>query len=135
MRTKTLEPPRLVLLIGADKAWPEELLKHLNPQDWRFELVERLEALPARLAANPIHAVVVAPRKDGAPQLSMLRACRACAPRTALVVMSEAPATPGLRRAIEGGPSAFLAWPASPDAVLEAIYRAWNGALGERQWR
>jgi DNA-binding NtrC family response regulator len=124
MGTTTSNTRRLVLLIGADRAWLEELRKLLNPQDWQFALADSLETLPARLAERPVHAVVLAPREYHARDLHAFRACRTNSPGTALVVMCENPASPALKRALERGPSACLAWPASPEAVLDAIHCA-----------
>jgi DNA-binding NtrC family response regulator len=110
-----------VILVGADAVWPSELLKLLNPEEWKFILVGDLEDLPPRLAQGNVQAVILTPCAWSGRELLLLSECRRRSPETALVIMGEDPVAPRLKRAFEQGATAFLRWPASPEAVLHAI--------------
>jgi DNA-binding NarL/FixJ family response regulator len=111
----------VVVLLGAPEVWPQELQRLLDPDEWEFVLVADLEDLPTRLRDGAVQAVLMMPRSWSGRELLTLRECRALSPRTALVVMAENPVEPALKRAFEHGATSFLRWPASPEAVLQAI--------------
>ena len=86
---------RVVLLIGAGAAWPDELLKLLPDDEWAIERLSDLEDVPDRLARGPVCAILTTPRQWSGRELQLLRECRARAPETAYLVMAEDPAAPG----------------------------------------
>lgn len=118
----TASPTRhVVLLLGADSTWPEELLRLLPRDEWEFVALDDIEELPARLATGPVQAVIMTPRAWSGRDLITLQECRSVSPQTALVVMAEDPVTPAIKRAFVQGATAFLRWPASPETVLSAV--------------
>jgi DNA-binding NtrC family response regulator len=121
----------VVLLVGTSAVWPEELAKLLGPDEWDFVVLKDLEDVPSQLRARPVHGVIMTPRSWSARELVVLRECRSDSPRTAMVVMAEDPVGPALKRALENGATAFLRWPASPEAVLQALHSARNSRLQE----
>ncbi len=56
-----------------------------------------------------------------ASDILLLRRVREASPRTAIVVVTRTPTHPDLKRAFESGATAFLSWPASTDALRQAI--------------
>jgi len=114
----------IVLLVGATGVWPEELTKLLDPDDWDFVVLKELEDVPSQLKKGSVRAVVMTPRAWSGRELLVLRECRSDSPQTAFVVMAEDPVGPALKRAFENGATAFLRWPASPEALLHALHSA-----------
>jgi len=113
-----------VLLVGVTGVWPEELTKLLDPDEWEFIVLKDLEDVPIQLKNGAVRAVVMTPRTWSGRELLVLRECRSDSPQTALVVMAEDPVGPALKRALENGATAFLRWPASPEALLHALHSA-----------
>jgi DNA-binding NtrC family response regulator len=113
-----------VLLVGATGVWPQELTKLLDPDEWDFVVLKDLEDVPIQLKSGAVRAVVMTPRAWSGRELLVLRECRTDSPQTAMVVMAEDPVGPALKRAFENGATAFLRWPASPEALLHALHSA-----------
>jgi DNA-binding NtrC family response regulator len=113
-----------VLLVGATGGWPQELTKLLDPDEWDFIVLKDLDDVPVHIKSGAVRAVVMTPRAWSGRELLVLRECRADSPQTALVVMDEDPVGPSLKRALEHGATAFLRWPASPEALLHALHSA-----------
>ncbi len=121
----------VVLLVGTSPVWPEELAKLLGPDEWDFVVLKDLEDVPSQLKSRPVRGVIMTPRSWSARELVVLRECRSDSPHTAMVVMAEDPVGPALKRALENGATAFLRWPASPEAVLQALQSARHSRLQE----
>jgi DNA-binding NtrC family response regulator len=123
-RNATTRARSTVLLVGASGVWPDELIKLLDPEEWDFIVLKDLEEVPAQLENGAVRAIVMTPRVWSGRELLVLRECRADSPHTAFVVMAEDPVGPALKRAFENGATAFLRWPASPEALLHALHSA-----------
>ena len=86
-------------------------------------LVARLADLgdaPALLSSSEVKALIVSANHLGLKGKVALRECRRISPATAVVVVATT-ATHGLKDALEGGATAFVSWPASPDILRRAI--------------
>lgn len=124
------EPPLHLALAGYEHEWPADFEAFVAR-----ELVGRDRALVARLAeldeappllsASDVAALIVNADRLGLKGKAALQECRRISPTTAIVVI-RTHATHGLKDALEGGATAFLSWPASPDLVRRAL----TGARG-----
>lgn len=75
---------------------------------------------PLVLAAGFVSALVVQAERLGLKELLLLQECRRVSPRTALVAVATTGRF-GMKSALEGGATAFLSWPASAEAVRQAL--------------
>lgn len=112
---------KTVLLIGNEQDWPADLKASLHGQGYAADGVGALALVPSLLAGGGVRALFVLARPLGASELLVLRRVRETSPRTAIVVVTRTPTDPDLKRAFESGATAFLSWPASPDALRHAI--------------
>jgi DNA-binding response OmpR family regulator len=110
-----------VLLVGAERDWPPELLPALDGDGYRTQRVPDLARVPAMLAGGNVRALFVLARPLGARDLLVLQRARDDWPGTAIVVVTRKPNDPDVKRAFESGATAFLSWPASAQAVRHAI--------------
>ena len=79
-----------------------------------------LAEAPAVLGAGGVSALVVQAERLGLTGLLTLQECRRVSPETALVVVGTTGRF-GMKNALEGGATAFLAWPASAEALRQAL--------------
>jgi DNA-binding NtrC family response regulator len=107
------------VVVGRD--WPRELEDSLGRDGYSVDHVDELASVPALLAGGETQALFVSDRPLAASDLLMLRRVRESAPRVAIVVVATSPTRPDLSRALENGATAFLSWPASADALRQAI--------------
>ena len=124
--------PRLAL-VGYEHEWPADfeafVARELIGRDGA--LVARLAELgeaPAFLGSREATALVVNASHLGLRGKVTLRECRRISPSTALVVVATS-ATHGLMDALEGGATAFVSWPASPEVVRRALQGGREAAL------
>lgn len=118
--------------MGQAQEWPSELKARLHAHGYSADSVEDLSLVPSLLAKGRVGALFVVARPMGASELLVLRRAREASPRTAIVVVTRAPTDPDLKRAFESGATAFLSWPASPDALRHAI-ESGQGPGGSRR--
>lgn len=121
--TATSLDPKLVLLVGEAPDWQPELGILLSSEGYATDRVSRLEAVLPVLASGSVQALVLSAGPLAASDILLLRRIREVAPRTAVVVVTKTPTDPDLKRAFESGATSFLSWPASNDAVRQAIDR------------
>ncbi len=79
-----------------------------------------LAEAPRVLGTGLVSALVVQAERLGLKELLLLQECRRVSPGTALVVVATTGRS-GMKSALEGGATAFLSWPASPEAVRQAL--------------
>jgi len=120
-RAEVAPASKAVLLVGGERDWPAELQASLHGNGYETGCVADLSLVPSRLADGSVRALFVFARPLGASELLVLRGVREASPRTAIVVFTRTPTDPDLKRAFESGATAFLSWPASPDALRHAI--------------
>jgi DNA-binding NtrC family response regulator len=113
----------LVALVGEAPDWQAELDVVLGREGYATNRVARLDALLPLVAAGPVRALFLSAGPLAASDLLLLRRIREIAPRTAVVVVTNTPTDPDLKRAFESGATAFLSWPASVEALRQAIDR------------
>ena len=120
-RAVPADPGGQVVLVGEVPDWQPELGALLAAQGYGAQLVPRLEAAVPLLAGGAAAAVFLAAGPLAASDLLLLRRIRETSPRTAVVVVTKTPSAPDVKRAFESGATSFLSWPASSDAVRQAI--------------
>ncbi|HEY7516429.1 MAG TPA: hypothetical protein VIC87_18200 [Vicinamibacteria bacterium] len=114
-------PAPKAVLVGDDRDWPSDLKDSLGRDGYSVDRVTELSLVPSFLADGAMRALFVAARPLSASDLLLLRRLRETSPRTAIVVVTGAPTHPDLKRAFESGATAFLSWPASTEALRQAI--------------
>ena len=118
------QPARLVIG-GYEHEWPPAfesfVARELVGRD-AVDLVRLgdLADAPLVLAAGFVSALVVQAERLGLKELLLLQECRRVSPRTALVAVATTGRF-GMKSALEGGATAFLSWPASAEAVRQAL--------------
>ncbi len=113
--------PRAVLLIGDARDWPPELESFLSREGYATDRLAALDAVVPVLGNSAVRAVLVVARPLGAGDLLILRRIREASPQTGIVVVTKTPTSPDLKRAFENGATAFLSWPASTEALRQAV--------------
>lgn len=118
------EPLHLVLA-GYEHEWPADfevfVARELVGRDGA--LVARLAEVgeaPSFLSSSEVTALILNAKRLGLKTKATLRECRRISPATAIVVVATN-LTHGLKDALEGGATAFLSWPASPEVVRRAL--------------
>jgi DNA-binding NarL/FixJ family response regulator len=111
----------VVVLVGGKQDWPTDLRASLQDDGYVADDVADLFLVPALLEDRRVRALFVVARPLVASELLVLRRVREAAPRTAIVVVTRTATDPDLKRAFESGATAFLSWPASPDALRHAV--------------
>jgi CheY-like chemotaxis protein len=127
MRTHDREPeePAHLVLAGYEHEWPADfeafVARELVGRDGALvaRLVELGEA-PAFLSSADVTALIVNANQLGLRGKVALRECRRISPATAVVVIATN-AAHGPKDALEGGATAFVSWPASPDVLRKAL--------------
>jgi DNA-binding NtrC family response regulator len=113
--------PQVVLLVGDGRDWPPELESFLTREGYITDRRAELDAVVSLLANGAVRALLVVARPLGASDLLVLRRIREASPQTGIVVVSKTPTSPDLKRAFESGATAFLSWPASTEALRQAV--------------
>ena len=113
--------PRAVVLIGDPRDWPPDFASFLTAEGYAAGLLPELEAVVPIVEAAAVRALFVVARPLGASDLLTLRRIRRTSPQTGIVVVAESPTNPDLKLAFESGATAFLSWPASKEAVRQAV--------------
>ena len=118
--------PLHLALAGYEHEWPADfeafVARELIGRDGA--LVARLAELgeaPAFLSASEVTALIVNANRLGLKGKVALRECRRISPATAVVVVATT-AVHGLKDALEGGATAFVSWPASPEVLRRALH-------------
>lgn len=119
------ENPLHVVLAGYEHEWPADfeafVARELVGRDGA--LVARLgelEEAPPLLSASDVAALIVNANRLGLKGKAALQECRRISPSTAIIVVRTTLAH-GLKDALEGGATAFLSWPVSPDLFRRAL--------------
>jgi hypothetical protein len=117
--------PMHLAFAGYEHEWPSDLeafvARELVGRDGAT--VDRLADVadaPALLRTRGVTALIVNGERLGFKTQVALRECRRLSPSTALVVIATSPER-GLKDALDGGATAFLYWPASPEAFRQAL--------------
>jgi DNA-binding NtrC family response regulator len=113
--------PRAVVLIGDPREWPRDFESLLTAEGYAAGHLPELEAVIPIVEAAAVRALFVVARPLGASDLLILRRIRQTSPQTGIVVVARSPTNPDLKLAFESGATAFLSWPASKEAVRQAV--------------
>lgn len=113
--------PQVVLLVGDGRDWPPELESFLTREGYTTDRRAELDAVVSLLGNAAVRALLVIARPLGASDLLILRRIRESSPQTGIVVVTKTPTSPDLMRAFESGATAFLSWPASREALRQAV--------------
>jgi DNA-binding NtrC family response regulator len=113
--------PKVVLLVGEGREWPPELESFLTREGYVTDRLAELDAVAPVLENTAVRALLVVARPLGASDLLILRRIREASPQTGIVVVTRTPTSPDLKRAFESGATAFLSWPASTEALRQAV--------------
>ena len=113
--------PRAVVLIGDPHVWPADFASSLTADGYAAGHLPELEAVIPIVEAAAVRALFVVARPLGASDLLILRRIRQTSPQTGIVVVARSPTNPDLKLAFESGATAFLSWPASKEAVRQAV--------------
>jgi DNA-binding NtrC family response regulator len=114
---------RIVALVGEAPEWQSELGWVLGRDGYLIERVPRLDGVVNLLGGSRLEALFLAAGPLTASDLLHLCQIRELSPRTAVVMVTNQPTDPDLKRAFESGATAFLSWPAAPEAIRQAIQR------------
>jgi DNA-binding NarL/FixJ family response regulator len=120
------DTPLHLALVGYEHEWPADfeafVARELVGRDGAFVArIAELGDAPAFLGASEVTALVVNANRLGLTGKVALRECRKVSPSIAVVVVATT-AAHGLKDALEGGASAFVSWPASPEVVRRALH-------------
>jgi DNA-binding NarL/FixJ family response regulator len=122
---KTDPGPMHLALAGYEHEWPPDfeafVARELVARDGA--LVVRLAEIgeaPVFLGSSDVTALIVNADRLGLKGKVALRECRRISPGTAVVVVATT-ASRGLKDALEGGATAFVSWPASPEVLRHAL--------------
>jgi len=113
--------PKVVLLVGDGRDWPQELESFLTREGYATDRIAEFDAVVPLLENAAVRALLVVARPLGASDLLVLRRIRQASPQTGIVVVTKTPTSPDLKRAFESGATAFLSWPASTEALRQAV--------------
>lgn len=119
--TGAVVTPRTVVLIGERREWPPDFESLLTAEGYAAGHLPELEAVLPIVEVAAVRALFVVARPLGASDVLTLRRIRQMSPQTGIVVLARTPTDPDLKLAFESGATAFLSWPASREAVLQAV--------------
>ena len=114
-------PRSKIVMIGDRRDWPAEMETILTREGYVTDHVAELHAVVPYLANGAVRALLVVARPLGASDLLIVRQIREASPQTGIVVVTRTPTSPDLKRAFESGATAFLSWPASREALRQAL--------------
>jgi DNA-binding NtrC family response regulator len=117
-------------LIGDRRDWPPELEPFLTREGYATDRLAELDAVVPLLENAAVRALLVVARPLGASDLRIVRHIREASPHTGIVVVTRTPTSPDLKRAFESGATAFLSWPASTEALRQAVESGGGKARG-----
>jgi DNA-binding NtrC family response regulator len=126
-----------VLFVSDGTDWPAALIAAVARDGYVVLRIDDLTTARSFLGNRGIKALFMRARPLGANDVLVLRECRRLSPATAIIAMTMASNQPDIKRAFESGATAFLSWPAAPDAVRQALE---SGAApvapnqGRKQW-
>jgi DNA-binding NtrC family response regulator len=111
--------------VGYEHEWPADfeafVARELVGRDGAFVArLAEVDDAPMFLRSSDVTALIVGANRLGLKAMVALRECRRISPATAVVVVATT-AAHGLKDALEGGATAFLPWPASPEVVRRAL--------------
>jgi DNA-binding NtrC family response regulator len=112
---------KVVLLVGDGRDWPPELESLRSREGYATDRLAEFDAVVPLLENAAVRALLVVARPLGASDLLVLRRIRQSSPQTGIVVVTKTPTSPDLKRAFESGATAFLSWPASTEALRQAV--------------
>ncbi len=112
-----------ILLVGDGGDWQSHAEALLVREGYDPDHADTFDAALDILRAGDVRAILVGAGPLGASDILTLRRIREIAPRIAVLVVTQTPTDPDLKRAFEHGATAFLSWPASSEALLQAIDR------------
>ena len=112
-------------LAGYEHEWPPDfeafVARELIARDGALVVrLAEIDEAPALLGSSDVMAVIVNADRLGLKGMVALRECRRISPATAVVVVATTAAR-GLKDALEGGATAFVTWPASPEVLRQAL--------------
>jgi DNA-binding NtrC family response regulator len=113
--------PRAVVLIGDPREWSPDFESLLTAEGYAAGHLPELEAVLRIVEVAAVRALFVIARPLGASDLLILQRIRRTSPQTGIVVVGSSPTNPDLKLAFESGATAFLSWPASREAVRQAV--------------
>jgi hypothetical protein len=113
--------PRAVVLVGDPREWPPDFESLLITEGYAAGRLPELEAVVPIVEVSAVRALFVVARPLGASDLLLLRRIRQTSPQTGIVVFARSPTNPDLKLAFESGATAFLSWPASREALRQAV--------------
>ena len=114
-------PMPKVVLVGDLRDWPAEMETLLTREGYATDRLADLDAVVPLVENAAVRALLVVARPLGASDLLIVRRIREASPRTGIVVVTRTPTSPDLKRAFESGATAFLSWPASREALRQAL--------------
>jgi DNA-binding NtrC family response regulator len=117
----TAVAPRAVVLVGDPRDWPPDFESLLTAEGYAAGHLPELEAVIPIIEAAAVRALFVVARPLGASDLLILRRIRRTSPQTGIVVVARSATNPDVKLAFESGATAFLSWPASTEAVRQAV--------------
>jgi len=112
---------RAVVLIGHPRDWPPDFESLLTAEGYAAGHLPELESVVPIVEVVAVRALFVVARPLGASDLLILRRIRQTSPQTGIVVVAKSPTSPDLKLAFESGATAFLSWPASREALRQAV--------------
>jgi DNA-binding NtrC family response regulator len=113
--------PGAIVLVGDPRDWPADFESFLAAEGYVAGHLADLETVVPIVEAAAVRALFVVARPLGASDLLILRRIRRASPRTGIVVLARSPTNPDVKLAFESGATAFLSWPASKEAVRQAV--------------